>query len=99
MRRFGLIFVLFLAISSANAAEPTDAQVLSRTPEVGVGRTVSILKSCSATSLILPIPVLGFVELPVEIWNCAIWSALPPPAPAGARGLVTTVQFWRWAGW
>ncbi len=98
MRRFGLIFGLFLALSTAKAAEPTDAQVLSRTPEVGVGRSVSILKSQSAKSLILPIPVLGFVELPVEIWDCAIWSALPPPAPAGTRGLVTTVQLWRWAG-
>lgn len=91
MLRRLLTLVGFLACGSVVLAEPPAGRVLSKA-NVPAGACDTTVISCkTASGLLLPVPGLGFVPLPVEVWDCTVIHT-PPNAPAGAPKLRNVVR-------
>lgn len=84
MVRWLLGLVGFLACGSVALAEPPSGQRVMA--KAGVPPQVQCVFTTSqkmANAVLLPLPNLGFVPLPVEVWRCTV-DYPPPNAPAGA---------------
>jgi hypothetical protein len=77
-----VLALLLVAVGVASAEPPSDATILTK---VAAGRVCDavIIKNRAADGVILPLPGLGFVPLPVQVWDCTVWYT-PAKAPAGA---------------
>lgn len=91
----GLVFLL-LAAGVASAEPPSDATILTK---VAAGRACDavIIKNRTADGVILPVPGLGFLPLPVQVWDCTVWHT-PMNAPAGVPKKRDTVRLFTLAG-
>lgn len=74
--------LLLFAAGVASAVPPSDAAILTK---VAAGRACDavIIKNRTADGVILPVPGLGFLPVPVQVWDCTVWHT-PAKAPAGA---------------
>lgn len=85
-----LVLLLF-AGSVALADPPSDARVLSNTKVPPAASNVCIIKNCEKSGFVLPVPGLGFLPVPLSVWECTSFH-FPPNAPAGARPVRRTVH-------
>jgi hypothetical protein len=86
----GLLALLVL-VGVATAEPPSDDRVI-RAATLPAGAGCFITKNKLTSGLLLPIPRLGFVQLPVEVWTCDVHFT-PPRAPAGAPQVRVSGRF------
>jgi hypothetical protein len=82
---------LLMVGSLATAEPPSDSRVV-RWAEVPAGTGILISTTKVMKGLLLPVPRLGFVQLPVELWNCDV-EFTPPGAPAGTPQIRRSARF------
>jgi hypothetical protein len=82
--------LLLFAGSVAVADPPSDARVLASTKVPNAASDVCIIKNREKNGFIVPVPGLGFLPVPLSLWECTSFH-FPPNAPAGARQLRRTV--------
>ena len=85
-----LALVVF-AGSIALAEPPSDLRVLASTQVPPAASNVCVVKNREKNGFILPVPGLGFLPVPVSVWECTSFH-FPPNAPAGARPVRRTVH-------
>lgn len=92
MTRKLLALAIVLMLTAIASAEPPQWQRVVSNAKVPAGANeVCVVSNQLARGLVLPVPGLGFLPLPVEVWNCDVWHT-PPNAPAGAPRLRATVR-------
>lgn len=72
-----------LVVGSVAFADPPSNERLIRWAEVPVGTGVFITTNKVTNGLLVPVPRLGFLTLPIELWDCGV-QFTPPGVPAGA---------------
>jgi len=92
MSRSLLGLLALLVVGGAVTAEPPSDTRLIRSAAVPAGAGCFITKNKLTSGLLLPIPRLGFVEMPVEVWTCDVHFT-PPRAPAGAPQVRVSGRF------
>lgn len=85
------LFAAVVVGSVASAAPPSNDRVI-RWAEVPVGTGVFMTANKVVSGLLVPVPRLGFLSLPVELWECGVQFA-PPGAPAGAPQIRRCARF------
>lgn len=83
--------LLVIAGSAVLADPPSDARVLSNTKVPPAASDVCVIKNREKNGFIVPVPGLGFLPVPVSMWECTSFH-FPPNAPAGARLVRRTVH-------
>jgi len=79
-----LTLVGFLVCGSVAMAEPPSTQRIAAKANVPPQVQCLFTTTQKVThGILLPLPSLGFVPLPVEVWRCTV-DYPPPNAPAGA---------------
>lgn len=90
-RRLLGLFALLVLGGVATAEPPSDSRVV-HWAKVPAGSGILISTTKEMKGLWLPIPRLGFVKLPVEVWKCDV-QFIPPGAPAGTPLIRRTGRF------
>ena len=89
------MFSLLLALLP-QVGPPPDRVVLERVNlPPALGESV-VVKNKLANGLIAPLPGLGFLSLPVAVWECDVYHT-PRAAPAGAPPVRMSARFFAWA--
>ena len=82
--------LLLFAGSFVLADPPSDARVLANTKVPPAASDICIIKNREKNGFVLPLPGLGFLPVPLSVWECTSFH-FPPNAPAGAREVRRTV--------
>jgi hypothetical protein len=83
--------ILLMWTAVASAEPPSFQRVVAKAQVPPRAGEVCVASNQLARGLVLPVPGLGFLPVPVEVWDCDVWHT-PPNAPAGAPRLRTTVR-------
>jgi hypothetical protein len=83
--------LLVFAASVAFADPPSSGRVLAKANVPPQACDATVVGHKLAAGLVLPVPGLGFLPLPIEVWSCHV-SHTPPNAPAGVPKCRTTVR-------
>lgn len=86
---FGLIAVL--ACAGVASAEPPVQQALAKAKVPPRAGDAFVVSNQSVNGMVLPLPGLGFVPVPVQVWRCEVWHT-PPGAPAGSPRVRSVVS-------
>lgn len=88
---FGLVALTVGA--GVAAADPPTQQVLVKANVPARAGDAFVVSSKAVNGLVLPVPGLGFVPVPVEVWRCEVWHT-PPGAPAGSPRVRSVVNIY-----
>jgi hypothetical protein len=91
---FGLVAVLVCV--GVASAEPPAQQVLAKAKVPPRAGDACIVSCKAVNGMVFPVPGLGFVPVPVEVWRCEVWHT-PPGAPAGSPRVRDVVNIFTWA--
>jgi hypothetical protein len=92
----GLAFLL-IAAGVGSAAPPTWQRVMATVNVPPRACDTAVASEMIADALVVPLPALGFVHLPVEVWRTVV-THTPPNAPAGAPKKRDIVRLFTLAG-